>query len=84
MSVYVDDAAIMWKGKLRFHMIADSLDELHEFASRVGIRPCWFHRSKSSPHYDITEPQKHAALAAGAQAVTGRELVEIIRRTRTR
>lgn len=37
MAVYVDDAAIVWKGKPRFHLSADSVDELHGFAQAVGI-----------------------------------------------
>jgi hypothetical protein len=77
MTAYVDDAAIEWRGKARFHMTADSLDELHAFASTIGVRPCWFHRGSKYPHYDITAPQRDTAIAAGARAVTSRELLPI-------
>lgn len=74
MSVYVDDAAIMYRSKPRFHLAADSLLELHAFCKAVGINRCWFHNAKGHPHYDITGPQRQAAIEAGAIAMTTREL----------
>jgi len=82
MSAYVDDAAIMWKGKARFHMTADSLSELHTFAQSIGVKRCWFHRGSRYPHYDITEPQRQAALTAGAAAVSQQEMVQLAKRLR--
>ncbi len=35
------------------HMIADTLDELHAMAERIGLRRAWFQPSSSAPHYDI-------------------------------
>jgi FMN phosphatase YigB (HAD superfamily) len=78
--VYVDDAGILWRGKKRYHMTADSLAELHGFAEQVGINKCWFHRGTTHPHYDITEPQRQAVLDAGGVAVTQRELLRIATR----
>lgn len=77
MTTYVDDAAIMWRSKPRYHLTATSIKELHEFAASVGIRPCWFHRGSRYPHYDITAPQRDAALAVGAIASTSRQVMEI-------
>lgn len=35
-------------------MVADSLDELHAFAKKVGIKRCYFHGvRKGHPHYDV-------------------------------
>lgn len=42
--IYVDDAGIMWKGKLRYHMTADTRAELHEFAESIGVKRCWYHK----------------------------------------
>ena len=46
MTVYVDDFGCLAQvGRLRtrwFHLIADSKEELHEFASRLGLRREWF------------------------------------------
>lgn len=75
MTAYVDDAAIMFRSKLRYHLIADSVEELHAFCRKVGINRCWFHNSPKHPHYDITGPQRDDAIAAGAIAVTSEELL---------
>lgn len=77
--VYVDDVGIMWKGQPRYHMTADSLDELHDFAARVGIARCWFHKGSRHPHYDVTGPQREDALGAGATAVDKRALARVAR-----
>lgn len=77
MGVYVDDAGILWRGKPRHHMAADSLDELHAFARSIGVARCWHHASPRHPHYDVTDGQREAALAAGAVAVTPRVLATI-------
>jgi hypothetical protein len=77
--VLVDDAAIMYKSKLRYHMTADSLEELHAFAEEVGIKRCWFHRGSKYPHYDITGIQRDAAIAAGAKAVSDREAMVTVK-----
>lgn len=74
MAVYVDDAAIMLRGKPRFHLAADSVQELHAFCQQVGINRCWFHAAKNHPHYDITSDQRQTAIQNGALAVTVREL----------
>jgi hypothetical protein len=34
------------------HLLADSLDELHAAAKSVGLKPSWFQRDASHPHYD--------------------------------
>lgn len=80
--VYVDDVSIVWKGQPRYHMTADSLDELHDFAALVGIARCWFHTGSRHPHYDVTGPQRESALSAGATAVDKRAMVTIAKRLR--
>ena len=37
MTVYVDDAVTLWRGRRWAHLMADSLEELHAFAARLGI-----------------------------------------------
>lgn len=75
--IYVDDSAILYKGKLRYHMTADSLDELHSFATAIGVKRCWYHRAKVHPHYDITQSQRDTAVRNGANMVSSRELLLI-------
>ncbi len=46
------------------HLMTDSeRDELHRFASAIGLKRCWFQRD----HYDLTTPNKaEAAVREGA------------------
>lgn len=62
-------------------MLADTVEELHAFAARIGLRRAWF-QPESSPHYDLNAGRHAAALAAGAKLVDRRELVAVVRRLR--
>ena len=82
MSVYVDDAMIVrklhrWPGKWS-HLVADSIEELHEFAAKIGMERKWF-QDKRIPHYDLTKQRRDAAIAAGAIPLSKRELVRRFR-----
>jgi hypothetical protein len=68
MPVYVDDARISWRGNQWCHLVADTVDELHEFAARLGLRPEWFQRKTLYPHYDVTTSVRERALKLGAVA----------------
>ncbi len=91
MSVYVDElrnvpSAVGRHGNLHFHrschLLADTDDELHEFASRIGCRvPEWAHDG-TILHYDLTPWMRGRALAAGARPIGRREVVELILRRR--
>ncbi len=73
MSAYVDHLFAAgdwgrWTGG--GHLQADTLDELHEFADRIGLRREWF-QSKPRPendHYDLTRAARDLALELGAIA----------------
>jgi hypothetical protein len=67
MAVYVDDEQIPWRGKLWCHLVADTLPELHEFASQLGLRRAWFQSKSLYPHYDVTTSVRDRALALGAK-----------------
>jgi 2-hydroxychromene-2-carboxylate isomerase len=57
-------------------MVSDvSHDELHRFAQRLGLPVRAFH----GDHYDVPEELRADALALGAEAVDGRELVRRLR-----
>lgn len=85
MTVYVDDAQARLGRMVMCHMLADSLDELHTMADRIGISRRWFQGPpKHSPHYDISLSKRKQAVARGAREVTSRELVEIMGRKRKR
>lgn len=54
------------------HLTADTLEELHAFARKIGLRRGWFQGSSRVPHYDLTEARRDRALAAGAVFVPAR------------
>lgn len=66
MPVYVDNVLIPSKGTLWCHMVADSLDELHSFAKRLGLKRDWFQHAATYPHYDVTNSMREKALRMGA------------------
>lgn len=70
MSVYVDDAVHLWRGRRWAHLLADELDELHAFAERLGLPRRAFQDKRSGAHYDIDAALREHALALGAVAIS--------------
>ncbi|MGV8932504.1 MAG: DUF4031 domain-containing protein [Luteimonas sp.] len=70
MSVYVDDAVTPWHGQRWAHLMADTLDELHAFATRLGMPRRAFQNKTSGAHYDITAAQRDDAIRLGAVAIS--------------
>lgn len=67
MSVYVDRVG---------HLASESIDDLHDFARRIGLKREWFQNNSRHPHYDITARWRfNRALDAGAILVSSREIV---------
>ena len=74
MSVYVDHAFAYgewgrWSGG--GHLQADTTEELHAFAQRLGLRREWFQSKPRRPendHYDLTQTLRARALELGAIA----------------
>jgi ribA/ribD-fused uncharacterized protein len=49
------------------HLIADTDDELHMFAARIGLRRAWAQQPGTAwSHYDLTPGKRAQAVAAGA------------------
>lgn len=89
MTVYVDDMHKISMGKYgrmkMSHMIADTIDELHDMAEKIGIQRKWFQcpPRASYPHYDICIAMRKKAIEIyGAKEVTMKELVKIIQAKR--
>jgi len=89
MPVYVDNAFIQAtvpnggrKVTSRWcHMMADTREEIDAMALRIGLRLQWRQGSGSViEHYDLTEPRRAAALAAGAVEITWREGADLTER----
>lgn len=81
MAVYVDKARNPYRRMIMSHMLADSLEELHAMAQRLGLRPGWF-QPASTPHYDICQEKRAAAIALGAVEIERDRVVELIRKWR--
>lgn len=74
MTVYVDD---MYKhplgefGRMKMsHMIADTEEELHEMADKIGVARRWY----QGDHYDICLSKRAKAVEKGAVEITLRQL----------
>lgn len=81
MTVYVDDMKAEFSPTHRpgmtyvmSHMIADTEEELHAMADRIGVNRKWYQDHGYRGHYDITQSKKALAIKYGAVQITWREL----------
>jgi hypothetical protein len=75
LTIYIDPPIWPGHGHLWSHMISDhSYEELHNFATRIGIPRRGFERD----HYDVIAERYGAALTAGARPVSSREIVALL------
>lgn len=85
MSVYIDPqskclVSRAWRWPTSCHMFSDSLEELHAFAARIGLRREWFQLSHGTfPHYDLHKYRRRLAIANGAIELDRRTAVEMWR-----
>jgi hypothetical protein len=71
-------------GRQWCHLTADTEDELHAFAARLGLRRAWFQPSKRKggafhwylSHYDLVSSKRALAVRLGAVEVQLRERAE--------
>ena len=70
MMVYVDDMYKYPIGGFRrmkmSHMIADTPEELHQMADKIGVARRWHQRD----HYDICMSMRRKAIDLGAKEIT--------------
>jgi hypothetical protein len=83
VSVYVDDMAAAYGRMVMCHMVADTDDELHAMADRIGVARKW-HQKPGTPHshYDICKAMRVRAVKLGALEINRQQLGEIIKRKR--
>lgn len=87
MTVYVDDMRVPARvGRINArwsHLMADTDEELHEFAARLGLRRSW-HQKPGTPisHYDVTDSKRDEALRLGAVPIgyMSRESMDLLER----
>lgn len=82
MTVYVDDMYTVRMGgfgRMKMsHMIADSEEELHAMADKIGVARKWY----QGDHYDIAMSKRALAVKFGAVEITMRELAQKARDAR--
>jgi hypothetical protein len=83
MAIYVDNARVKWRGRLWCHLVADSIEELHDFAQRLGLQKNWFQHAASYPHYDVTLETRQIALSMGAIEGSRTEIITCARMLKT-
>jgi hypothetical protein len=76
MTILVDEPRWWFEGRKWCHLVSDeSLDELHDFADRVGMP----RRGFQGDHYDVPEEYRSRVVEAGAVTVESRELLRRLR-----
>ena len=72
VAILLDQPIWPHRDRMWSHLVSDtSYEELHEFATRLGIP----RRGFQGDHYDVPDELYELALTLGAQAVGGRELI---------
>jgi hypothetical protein len=64
-------------------LVADSVEELHQFAKKLGLRRAWFQHAASYPHYDVTVEVRARALELGAVAGNRTQIITCARKLKT-
>lgn len=76
MALLIDEAHWPWRDCMWCHLVSDSsLEELHDFAGRLGIPE----RGFQGDHYDLPEDLRTMAIEQGAIAVSSREIIMALR-----
>lgn len=80
MTVYVDDMEADYKPShapgrkyVMCHMIADTEEELHAMADKIGVLRKWH----QGDHYDIVKAKRALAVQYGAREITMRQLARM-------
>ena len=84
MTVYVDELVnyerfrlsprVRRAGATWCHMLADSSEELHAFAKRIGLKRAWAQKvGQVDEHYDLVPSKREEAVRQGAVEITRRE-----------
>lgn len=81
MAVYVDDMRAKFGRMIMCHMVADTLEELHAMADKIGVARKWYQGPPKTrhPHYDISLSKRAQAVYFGAKEIRWRDAPEITR-----
>lgn len=73
--VYVDDMRAKFGRLVMCHMLADSDDELHAMAAKIGVARRWWQSPENTggSHYDIALSKRALAVQHGAVEITWKQ-----------
>ena len=79
MTVYVDDAQNPYGRMKMAHLMADTTDELLEFAYHLGIKTKWLQNAGTpTEHFDVSQTKRDEAIRLGAKPCPSRALIELV------
>lgn len=85
MAVYVDDMRAQYGRMVMCHMIADTDEELHAMADRIGVSRRWHQCAGTSrSHYDICLSKRALAIQHGAIECDRRTVYEVMKKRRAK
>ncbi len=73
MTVYVDDFRVLYGRMKMCHMLADTDEELHAMADRIGVARRHHQNTMSGSHYDVASSKADLAVNLGAVRITVRQ-----------
>ena len=73
--IYVDQIKVWPTGIRCFrngscHLFADTLEELHAMAVKLGLKRAWYQYREPIPHYDLTIERRIKAIELGVASLT--------------
>lgn len=84
MAVYVDNMRAQFGRMVMCHMIADTDEELHAMADRIGVARRWHQKAGTSrSHYDIALSKRAQAVSSGAVEITWKQTACMCARRRS-
>jgi hypothetical protein len=83
LSVYVDDMRAKFGRMVLCHMLADTDEELHAMAARIGMKPEWHQKPGTiKSHYDISLSKRKLAIYFGAVEINRSQVGQILKQRR--
>ncbi len=80
LTIYIDHPKIR-DGRPTAHLMADSREELHEFAEMLGIKRCWYDGNRKHPHYDV-HGLALASILEGFTPISSKEMLKKVKKWR--
>lgn len=83
MAVYVDDMRAKFGRMIMSHMLADSDEELHDMADKIGVARKWHQKEGTvKSHYDIALSKRKLAIHFGAIEINRSQVGQILKQRR--